>query len=646
MIINFRVFIGIIFLLAGLFPTAAADTNGEVQTGNFPFYEYASRYDIWNYLPMDQGGRLIQLKMIGSERDMDIIKAIRSPGFFAPWGDPIGWDSLEKTEPEKSVWLNRWYFLPCFARQYYLTGDKSCLQEILVFVRKWATENPAPPDLTAYFATRKENWRDMQVAWRMQNLAWCYFLGQKGFTADEKRELFQLVEVHARVLLEYFGNEPFNENNHQSHGATAMLYAALLFPGLPEAAQLKEKAFAILNHHLDQAFFDDGNSVELVPGYYPFFASIFRDAFLLCRANQIAPPPRSEERLRQFYHYLATVAQPDGTMPPVNDSTESDSSVSLQVLAGLFHLPYPRTVPGSYWFSASDQAVMRDSSAAAPAYTFLDAGSKILAHWHGGKLGFHLWYWDKAFVVDSGISDYDDPLRKSWYFQPQAHNTILVDGRGDITRFQPGQAKVTTSGSRIIQWESNVRYDWAVMQHDGFQDRTVPVSWVRHFILLKGVGTVLVDQIQSEGEHEYTWLFHLLPCSPVLDNELKSVFTGFAGKNLLLLPAASPSMIVPKLSDGTISRQGRNLAAPVVNYATHATNALQAFLFLPVAGKDSPVIQFNQTVDNHSVTVNLAGNFGTKRVQIAQSKTAGKDRFILNYATMPRSKAPANSPPQ
>ena len=132
----------IIFLLAGVSPMAAVETNGAVHTGVFPFYEYAAKYDVWNYIPMDQGGRLIQLKVIGSDRDADVIKAIRSPGFFAPWGDPIRWDALEKTDPEKSYWLNRWYFLPCFARQYYLTGEKEFLNDMLAFIRKWAAENP------------------------------------------------------------------------------------------------------------------------------------------------------------------------------------------------------------------------------------------------------------------------------------------------------------------------------------------------------------------------------------------------------------------------------------------------------------------------------------------------------------------------
>ena len=73
------------------------------------------------------------------------------------------------------------------------------------------------------------------------------------------------------------------------------------------------------------------------------------------------------------------------------------------------------------------------------------------------------------------------------------------------------------------------------------RDGLAPVVWVRHFVLLKGVGVLLVDQLQSEREHDYTWLFHLLPCSPVRDKDLKSVYTGFAEKNILLLPAVSPA---------------------------------------------------------------------------------------------------------
>src|ERR1700683_3832845 len=98
-----------LLLLLSFTGLRAADAPGKIGTGVFPFYAYAAQYDIWNFIPMDQGGRLVQLQLIGSERDKDIIEAIRRPGFFSAWGEPIQWELLEKTQPEKSVWLNRWY---------------------------------------------------------------------------------------------------------------------------------------------------------------------------------------------------------------------------------------------------------------------------------------------------------------------------------------------------------------------------------------------------------------------------------------------------------------------------------------------------------------------------------------------------------
>ena len=57
--------------------------------------------------------------------------------FLAPWGEPVQWDRLESTELEKSVWLNRWYYLPSFARQYWLSEDRSLLDDLLKLFRHW-----------------------------------------------------------------------------------------------------------------------------------------------------------------------------------------------------------------------------------------------------------------------------------------------------------------------------------------------------------------------------------------------------------------------------------------------------------------------------------------------------------------------------
>jgi hypothetical protein len=600
-------------------PAAAAPVP-PVRTGVFPFYAYAARYDVWRYLPMDQGGRLVQLQVIGLEADEKIARAVLTPGFFAPWGDPIRWDSLEKTEIEKSVWLNRWYFLPSLARRYYLTGDKAYLHPLITFVRKWRDENPLPVDYNAVC-----NWRDMQVAWRTENLAWSFSLAQDGFTAAEKRELYDVIALHARILLADFGGRSFESNqhpkNHQSHGAAAMLYAALLFPDLPEAAAMRDRAREILAEHLRSAFYPDGNSVELCPGYYPFMVSNFRDAYLLCRANGVPPPVGSEAKLGQFYEFLGQAMEPSGQMPPINDSSESDALLPIRILADLLGKPYPET--GSSWFKDSHQAVMRDPTPETAAYVFLDAGPGILAHTHGGKLGFHLWFGDKPFVVDSGISDYDDPLKLAWYSRAEAHNVVLVDGEGD---FDPNSTRLTEAGSSIDRWESNSRYDWAEMSHRGFASRAPAVAWTRDFILLKGVGALIVDRLKSTAEHDYTWLFHLLPCSPRLDDARKSAFTGFAEKNLLLQPASPESLEEMRLTTGSINRASRNYPAPVIRYTARGSSVAAAYFLCPVMESVAPEVRAERKVGGDGVTVELHGPFGSVRVELT---AAG-----LNYVRM------------
>jgi hypothetical protein len=99
---------GLLLLVSGacLPPGAGArvaePNRTERRTGVFPFHPYLARHEVWEFTSMDQGGRLVQMQLIGSERDEDIARAVRQPGFFAAWGDPIVWDALEKTALEKS----------------------------------------------------------------------------------------------------------------------------------------------------------------------------------------------------------------------------------------------------------------------------------------------------------------------------------------------------------------------------------------------------------------------------------------------------------------------------------------------------------------------------------------------------------------
>jgi len=116
--------------------------TGKSSNPNFPFYSYLKPYNFGDFIPKDQGGKFIQQQLINSEEDAVIVEAVRNGLLQKILGDPINWAKLETTELEKSVWLNRFYYLPPFARLYYLTKDKSYLEDMMKIVRLWINDNP------------------------------------------------------------------------------------------------------------------------------------------------------------------------------------------------------------------------------------------------------------------------------------------------------------------------------------------------------------------------------------------------------------------------------------------------------------------------------------------------------------------------
>ena len=115
------------------------------QVGNFPFYRFVPIYNFGDIMPKDQGGKFIQTEIFGTEEDAVIVQKVRAGILYEIFGKPIGWEKFEKTRLETSVWVNRLYFLPSFARMYYLTKDKSYVKDMMAFLNEWIEANPRIP---------------------------------------------------------------------------------------------------------------------------------------------------------------------------------------------------------------------------------------------------------------------------------------------------------------------------------------------------------------------------------------------------------------------------------------------------------------------------------------------------------------------
>jgi hypothetical protein len=550
----------------------------------FPFMKYLPLYSFGDYIPKDQGGKFIQMAVLGTEDDAKIVEAIRGGVLSEVYGSPVDWQKYERSELEKSVWLNRFYFLPSFARMFNLTGDRSYIDDMMRIIRQWITDNPRLPDShrTTY------NWRDMQVAWRSIHLSWCWYLGEKGLTDEEKRLIAATLREHAHILLTGFGQAKLNEFNHQSHGGLAMLYLGVLFPDLEDAAELRRKAMIILNHHLANAFYADGGNVEQMFGYYPFQAHLFRDAFLLCTANGIEPPVNSLPMLQKMALYLAAVERPDGTVPQVNDSYEMPVKPILDTINDILGAMAVAGDQGSTYFPDTQVAVMRQGGEAGW-YLLANPAAVIGAHAHAGRLGFELWNNGSPLLIESGCCNYDDPALVSWYRTTRAHNSVVIDG---VTEAATSSSQLWVprreTPNRITEWKPGEEVSSLTMVSPPEEATNSSVLWTRIITLVKGRFAVISDSFRAEGDHSYEIVLHFPP---------SEVTAGTSGRSMTVrtekvtqLYAADPSGEGRFVTgSGMVSIKGRSTEAPMASLNLRGTGNVQSHLLvIPSQGEESP----------------------------------------------------------
>lgn len=584
---------GIIFTgtsLGGSFLHSPFDINfkkeGEDKVA-FPFFRYMSAYNFGDFLPKDQGGKFIQMQLINSEDDYVIVEAIRNGLLKKVYGDPIGWGKLEKTELEKSVWLNRFYYLPSFARLYYLSGDQTYLDDMMTLARLWIKGNPRITD----HPTSKYNWFDMQVAWRSIHLSWCYFLGEKGLSKDDKSLIIDSLKEHAAILVEGFGHQKLNEFNHQAHGALAMVYLGILFPELPQASQLRDGGIRILEHHIQHAFYKDGGNVEQMFGYYPFEASIFRDAYLLCKENGIDLPRNVCPLLQKMAQYLFKVAQPDGTMPPVNDSYPMPISPTLKTIRELVDpKEVGKTSAGSCYFPDSQIGVMRSGTADPDSWYLLANPAKTIgSHAHAGRLGFLVWLGQQPLLIESGCNSYDDPLLVKWYRTSQAHNTVLIDGKSDEATSGDRQwAGKRQTENRVTGWIEKPDYRLVRMNSPVTEKTNNSVNWVRSLALVRNDYLLIYDYFESKEQHDYEILFHLPEVRVDADKQCKSLLMK-TDLPVAFIPADAALYKQLKISQGYISTYAKDKLAPIVSYNITGKETHSVLMVTPVR---NPALEF------------------------------------------------------
>ena len=196
-------------------------------------------------------------------------------------------------------------------------------------------------------------------------------------------------------------------------------------------------------------------------------------------------------------------------------------------------------------------------------YLICDTGPYGGPHGHEDKLSFELFAYGAPFIVDPGSYTYErhDQYR-AYFVGSQGHNTVLVDQRSQIRRWNTRHMNPVAQGVSHGQWRSDNDFDFASGIYDeGYApfslvrprktDIDGDVTHQRDFVFAKPDYWILIDYLDAQYVHDYSFVFHLAP-DTLVENRADSSVLLRSGRNgaQLIMQALTAQEIDSEVIEG------------------------------------------------------------------------------------------------
>jgi hypothetical protein len=376
----------------------------------------------------------------------------------------VRWVGLERTFPDGRIdWLanhslgtpqatNEWVWalnrhadLTAIAQTYALTKNERYAAGWIRLLRSWISQVPAP---SVEFEKPGSAWRRLEAGLRTTD-AWLpafALVRQSPELSDDDLLLFlRACWDHANFLR----SARYDPTNHFVFAMSGLYSVGSVLPELRDAATWRKIAGTQLDRLLGDGVLADGSWWELAPGYGQWVCDKLIGVWNRADAQGLDAEitPRSRQALQRLAEWGVLLMAPERTVPRLNDGVllrhrpESvtalakrfpDSAILRWLANDLAGQPTVPPAQTSVDLNASGYQVMRTGWSRDDSYLVLDAGA--LGGWHGHQdaLNVVAWFHGRHFLFDNGGFKYDASIWRAWGQTTAAHNTVLVDGLGQI----------------------------------------------------------------------------------------------------------------------------------------------------------------------------------------------------------------------
>ncbi len=151
------------------------------------------------------------------------------------------------------------------------------------------------------------------------------------------------------------------------------------------------------------------------------------------------------------------------------------------------------------------------------------------SHAFANENSFHIYAYGEDISFAAATSEYE-----AHAFHSMSHNTILVDGLGQIQERPPatprvGYIRAFDRGDGYVYWAGDATNayskvpverpgDWWGTLEPVYSERGLPFfrRFIRHVVFVSGKYHVIFDDLSSTQPAQYTWLYHILPDDPIV----------------------------------------------------------------------------------------------------------------------------------
>jgi len=376
------------------------------------------------------------------------------------------------------------------------------------------------------------------VHWMLVNNA---FLASPKYTRHDQLTLIKTFLYHGAVLAKI--TRKYNYGNHHTKGLVGLFLISTLYPEFVNSAQWQQQAVNGITMHMEREVNEDGFQFERSVHYHIGDIENYFLVYQLAKINNVKLPGLFLSRLRGMFEALVKMAQPNKTLPVLQDDTDRplaefntiDEAMTVGTILfkdKTFRYYSDDKIPASlYWLiklkdfnsisklkgegpkfgsialTNTGYYVMRNGWKKNDQYMIISAGlsKQKPDHQHADMLGIVAYSHCNEIIPNYQVN-YPQPdfsfFKNSW-----VNNVVLVDSIPQGRKWIPnpggdgfGKWK-SLPVPKVLAWKISNDIDYFAGTNNGYND--LFVNYTREVFFIKEGFWIVKDNFSAKGNHSF-----------------------------------------------------------------------------------------------------------------------------------------------